>query len=138
MSRRQLAIAQVVLNILRQGQQAQKVGDVGPALAQSLGQPVLRVIEPVHQLPVAHRLLDRVQIGALDVLDDRDFQNLGIVEVAHQNRNFVQLRHLGRAPAAFAGNDLEHLGPSGIRAHDQRLDDSLLGNGIGQSCKAPA
>jgi hypothetical protein len=62
--------------------------------------------EPVHQLSITLRLFDRVQVGALDVLDDRDFQHLGIVEVPHDDGQFVNLRPLGGPPAPFAGNDL--------------------------------
>jgi hypothetical protein len=71
---------------------------MAPALAQRLGQLFLRMTESGHQLPEAQRLFDGVQIGALDVLDDRDFQHFRIVKVPHYNGNFVQLRQLRRPP----------------------------------------
>ena len=56
-------------------------------------------------------LFHRVQVGALNVLDNCDFQNFGIVKIAYNNRDFVQLCHLGRAPTALTGYDFILLPP---------------------------
>ena len=76
----QAAVAQHGEHRLGQGQQPQQVGDVAAALAERLGQPLLGVAEAVHQLAVALRLLERVEVGALDVLDDRELEHLGVGE----------------------------------------------------------
>ncbi len=55
---------------------------------------------------IAHRLVHSVQVGALDVFNDRDFKHLGIAEVAQQHRQVMQLRHLRGTPAPLSGNDL--------------------------------
>ena len=60
----------------------------------------------VDQLLVAERFLDRVEVGALDVLDDRELERGAVVDVAHDDRDLRQPRALRRAPAAFAGDDL--------------------------------
>ena len=97
-----------------------------PAFAHRVGQVFLGLVKPLHQLAIARRFLDRVEVGALDVLDNRDFQHFRIVKFPHDHGDLVQLRHLGRPPAPFARDDLEM--PLGVRigAHDQRLDDPLL------------
>src|SRR3954465_6912069 len=65
------------------------------------------------------RLRDRVQILALDVLDQGDFQGLLVAERADDRRDFVEPRALRRAPAPFAGADLAAMA---VRADDDRLD----------------
>ena len=96
------------------------------ALAQSLGEALLGVAEAVDQLSVARRLLDRVEVGALDVLDDGDLQDLAVVEISYDYGYFFETGLLGRAPAPLAGDDLVHLRVARRDAHHQRLDDPLL------------
>ena len=62
------------------------------AFAQSLRHLLLGMAKLVHQLAVSGGLFNRVQVGALDILDDRDFKNLDIGEVPHDDRQFMQLR----------------------------------------------
>src|SRR5690349_14152523 len=62
---------------------------------------------PLDQLAVSFRLLDRVEIFALDVLDQRKLGSGRIVNVADERRNLVQARPLGSAPSTLAGDDLE-------------------------------
>ena len=105
---------------------------MAPAFAERLAQLVLRVPEPVHQLPVACRLFDRVQIRALNVLDDRDLKHFGVVEIADEDGHLVQLRALRGAPATLTGDDLVIALGFGIRADDQRLDDPLFADGFAE------
>ena len=135
MPRRKLALAEKFLNFIGQSKQAHKIGDVTAALAEHLGQLFLRMSEFFHQLTITGSLFHGVQIGALDVLDDRDFQNFGIVEIPHQNWQFVQFGHLRRAPAAFAGDDLVFARRTRTMAHDQGLDDTLFANRRGKFLK---
>ncbi len=99
---------------------------------QRLGQSFLRMAEAVHQLPVGGGLLDRIQVGALDILDDRDLDHIGIGKLADDDRQFVQLRHLRRTPAAFAGDDLVQTLAGRVRTHDQRLQHTATAQRIGQ------
>ena len=122
----QAAVAQHGEHRLGQGQQPQQVGDVAAALAERLGQPLLGVAEAVHQLPVALRLLERVEVGALHVLDDRQLEHLGVGERAHHRRQRMHAGELRRPPAALAGDDLVVAGDDRVRAQDQRLDHALL------------
>ena len=63
-------------------------------------------LEVGHQPAITLRLVDRREIGALQVLDQGELQRVEIVEAAHDDRHLVQLRLLRRAPAALAGDDL--------------------------------
>ena len=79
-------------------------------------------------------LLDRVEILALDILDERDLERLGVAEVADDRRNFVQPRPLRRPPAPFAGDDLEAMA---VRPDDDRLDDAARRRSTGRARRAP-
>ena len=50
--------------------------------------------------------LDRIEIFALDVFDERNFQQPVVGEVLDDHRNFGQARQSSGPPAAFAGNQL--------------------------------
>ena len=121
----QRALAHEALHVGRKLEQPHQVGDVRAALAQALGQPLLGVAEAVHQLAVARRLLDRVEIGALDVLDDGDLEDLVIGQIAHHHGQLVEPRHPRRPPAPLARHDLVHRGVARRGPHEQRLDHAL-------------
>ena len=79
---RQRAVDQHVADHVRQLQQPQRVGDMAAALADHLAEVGLGIAVLVDQLLVALRLFDRVEVGALDVLDDREFERGAVVDVA--------------------------------------------------------
>ena len=83
-------------------------------------QRVLRVPEFADQPFVSFGLFDRVQVLPLDVLEDRDFQRLLIVEVADNDGYFVKPRLLGGAPAPLAGDDLKAI--AALWTNHDRLD----------------
>ena len=72
------------------------------------------------------RLFDGVEIDALNVLDDRELEDLAVVELADDRRNDVQARQLRGPPATLAGNDLIGTRGAGIGAKDDRLDDAVF------------
>ncbi len=76
------------------------------ALSQRFANSLLRVPEPVHQLPISGGLFDWVQIGTLDILDDRDFQHFRVIVIADHRWHFMQLRCLSGTPAPFTGDNL--------------------------------
>ena len=77
--------------------------------------------------------LQRVQVAALKVLDERDFDTLGLAQVADHRRQLVEARPLRRPPATFAGDDLVGRAAVVARPHHQRLDDALLADRGGQA-----
>ena len=75
------------------------------------------------------RLFDRVQILALDILDQRDLKRLGIVELADDDGNLVEPGALRGTPAALAGDDLIALA---VRPDDDRLDQPARCDRLGE------
>src|SRR5262249_49190910 len=69
------------------------------------------------------RLFEGIQILALDIFDQRERERSLIGHRANQGRNLFEARALGRAPAAFTGDDLEV--SSVDRAHQDWLHDAL-------------
>jgi len=74
-----------------------------PRAAHGLRHFLVREPELVDEAPEARRLLDRVQVLALDVLDQADAPRAASVgHLAHQGRKALQPRDLRGAPAALA------------------------------------
>ncbi|KAK0330219.1 hypothetical protein LTR94_033717, partial [Friedmanniomyces endolithicus] len=94
-----------------------------------LGQCLLRVAEFVEQPLIGLRLLDRVEILPLDILQKSDLQRFAVGIVADDDRHLVETRALRRAPAAFAGDDLVIMA---VGADDDRLDHAALGDRGGE------
>ena len=118
------------LDAIRQPQQAQRIGEVRSALADDVGECLLRVLESLDQVAIAARLLDRIEVRPLHVFDQRDLEQLLVVELPHNDGNRMQPGLLRRAPAPLAGNDLEaRLARPRRRPDDQWLDQSLLADG---------
>src|ERR1700684_4098588 len=49
------------------------------------------ILELIFQLLIGGRLLDGVQVGALDVLDDGELQRFRIADLTHDHRHVVDL-----------------------------------------------
>ena len=103
---RQRAGREVVADFDRQAQQPDVVGDRRAILADGGRDRFLRQLQFVGQPPVRLRFFDRIQIVALDVLDERDLQQLIVGDLADDDGDLEQAGALRRAPAAFAGDDL--------------------------------
>ena len=132
MARRQLASLEQFVDPGRQGQQPQGVGDMAAALADRLGQRLLGVRELVGQPPIGVGLLQRRQVGALQVLDQRQLERLLVGEVAHDDRHLVLTRPLCRPPAPLARHDLVARRTATARADEERLQDAALADRLRQ------
>ncbi len=79
------------------------------------------------------RLFQRVQVFALDVLDERHRDRRLVRYLPDDGRDLLQTRHLGRTPAALAGNDfiLDAAAPLDGPRND-RLHDALGPDRAGQ------
>jgi len=75
------------------------------------------------QLTKAFGLLERVQIFALDILDQRKLGDGRFVDVAHDRGDRVKLRPLRGPPAPFARNNHEAIA---VAAQKDRLQDPAL------------
>src|SRR6185437_2817265 len=121
----ELALLDEVENLIRQIEQPHHVGDVRPALAGDACDFFLRMIELADKALIAARFLDRIEILALHIFDQRDFERLAVRGLAHQHRHFGELRRRRRAPAPLPGENLELAGTLGMRPYQERLEHAL-------------
>ena len=96
----------------------------GPAAADPGGQLVVRAAEVLEQLLVGGRLLERVQLGAVQVLQQRVAEQVVVAGLPHDRRDDGQARLLGGAPAPLTHDQLE-LPVTGVPDHD-RLEQPHL------------
>ena len=96
------------------------------ALADDLRDVVLAVFEFVGERLIAAGFFERVEIGALHVLDDGELERFAIVDLEHDDRHVMQTGALRGAPAPFAGDDLVVVRRAARGAHQDRLDDAAL------------
>ena len=106
------------------------------ALADRLGQSSLAAPEFLHQPAIGFRLFQRRQILTLQILDEGDFQRLGVGQWPDHYRHFVQPRPLRCPPAPLPGDQLE-IGARPVhgvlgRPHQQGLDDALVADRLGE------
>ena len=114
------------LDPIGQRLQPQCIGNVAAALADHAGNVVLAVAEIADQRTVALRLLERIKIGALHILDDRKLQRLLVGRLDDDDRHLVQPGTLRRAPAPLASDDLKSVGRAAHRPRHDRLNHAAL------------
>ena len=94
-----------------------------------LGDGILRMTIGQNKLPIPVRFLDRVEIFALNIFDERNLCRRGVVEFPDQSRNLVETRLLRGSPASLARDDLESV-PLGT--HEDRLEHTALRDRLSQ------
>jgi hypothetical protein len=104
-------------------EQAHRVGHRRAVLADPRRDLVLVQAELVDQPLERQRLLDRVEIGALQVLDQRALEGLAAVDVLDHHRHVVAPGPLRGAPAALAGD--QRVAAARPRPHHQRHDHAV-------------
>src|ERR1051326_3158086 len=128
---RQRSRREQLLHALRQLHQAQKVRDRRALFADLLRDLFLRQSEFFVQLVIGVRFFDRVEVLALDVLDERELQGVAVGRaLLDDDRYFAESRFLRRAEAALAG-DQPVLVIADAR-NDERLHDAVLANAARQ------
>ncbi len=63
---------------------------MAPALTDDLAEIVLSVTMLGDQLVIPKRLFQRIEVGALDILDDRQLERRAIIDIAHDHRDLDQ------------------------------------------------
>jgi len=106
------AIDKRLLNRVGQFEQAQGVGDRHAAFANPLGNLLVRQAKLVRELAVGMGFFQCVQISALDVFDQGQFQFLLVASLTHNHGHFGQPGQLRGLPAAFTSNQNVALAPS--------------------------
>ena len=110
-------------------QQADGVGDVAARLADGRRQPFLSHGELTQQALQPLGLLDGVEVAPLQVLDQSRGHGVAIGEHPDMDRHLVQIGEAGRAPAAFASDDLVAIRLVRMRAGQDRLQDAARADG---------
>ena len=102
------------------------------ALADGFGETRLGAAKLLHQPAVGLSLLERRQILALQVLDQRHFQRVRIRQRADDDRDLMHADALRGAPSPLARNQLEDGFLTGERPDQQGLDDALFADRPGE------
>ena len=130
MAHAERAVLQAPLDRRRELQQPQRVRDRRPALADTGRDLVVGEREILDQLLIRGGFLERVQLLALDVLDDGVLQHRGVVGDPHHGRDRLEPDPPRRAPAALAGDQLV---AAALRGPDEHgLEDADLADRVGQ------
>ena len=122
-------------DVVRQLQQAQGIGDGDAALADAPGNLLLRMAAELHEAAVAARLIDRIEVGALQVFHERQLQVLDPLGRAYDGRNGRQSGKASRAEAALAGDDAVAVA---IGLYHQGLEHPVRGDRVGEFLKLVA
>src|ERR1700731_3326339 len=96
------------------------------ALADHLGKIGLRIEEFVAEPLVAGRFLEWIEVGSLDVFDDRELERLAVVGLEADNRHFMQSGPLRRPPATLSGDNFVSVRSPRQRAREKRLNDAFF------------
>src|SRR5438093_563693 len=118
-----------VVNVVRRRRQTQTVLDVALVLAQLRREVTDRVPQLVGHLLVDDGLVERGEVFALQVLDERDLERGRVIEALDDGRDRLFACELGRAPAALARDDLV---PVTGRTNEDRLQDAVLADRSGE------
>ena len=121
----QTAVGNRRLDALVELQEAERVGDRGPGTADLAGDLVLGQAKLLLELAEGVRLLDRVEVLTLDVLDQCQLELLAIGELADHGRDSLEAGQAGSLDPALAGHDpvtVKRLG------HQDRLEDAVIGD----------
>src|SRR5258707_31826 len=113
---------QQLLDFGRQLEEANRVRDCRPLFSGLTRDFFMRQAEFAIEPVVGRGKLDGIQIFALDVLNQRDSEELFLCNVLPHNGNLFQPRELRSPPAALAGNELK-LVP--CLTDNERLDYSI-------------
>lgn len=122
----------VILQFRGELQKAEGVGDEGAAFADLDGGLLLGELKLSNELLVTAGFFDCVEIFALKIFYEGKFQNGAVIRFTDDDRDFRQPGHLGGAPPAFTGDQFKNVA---ALADDERLDDSLLLDGVRQFLK---
>ena len=106
LSRSDAALFQQLLHLVRELHQPQQIAHRRARAPHGLGCGLMREPEFLDEPRQRARLFQRIQVLALDVFDERHGEGGLVRHVADDHRYLGEAGHLGRAPAALAGNDL--------------------------------
>jgi hypothetical protein len=113
--------------------QTKRVRDGRARLADAFGDTFLGQTEFVDQLAIRKRLIDRIEIRSLDVLDERDLELVPVSQLPDERRDPLEAREARGPHAALSGDEL--IAVEGL-GDEHRLQDAVLADARGQLLKA--
>ena len=128
MAGRKTALGDQLLYVGWKLQKSGGIDDGGAIFAGALGDLLLSEVKLIREALKGVRLLNWVEVFALEVLDESHLHCHTFGYVADDDGYAVQLRALGGAPTAFAGDELI---AAGAAAYDQWLDDAAGADRLG-------
>ena len=117
------------LNLGVEFEESQGIGDTGAAAPDTLRDVFLAKIEFRGQTRKSLGFVDGVEVGALEVFDESEFEHVAIGGLTDNNGSFGQAGSLRGPPAAFTGDQFKFR-PN--FANDEWLNDTAFFNGVGQ------
>jgi len=129
MARAQAARVHQLLDIVRQIEETQRVRDRGAGLRHLVRELCLRHSVLGEEPAVPSRLFNRVEVPALEVLDQRELEGACLVGGVHHDRDSFETGLPSGAPPTLSCNNLVTL-PQ--RAHDDRLEQTYLADRVGE------
>src|SRR6185437_655198 len=124
-----------LLNRFRESENAKEVRDRRAIFRDRVGDLLLRELELVDEATVAARFVDRVQVGALEILDEGENEQGAIVEIAN-DRGDLGPAEVGRgAEAPLAGDELERVAASADGDGLQQAAHLERGLELGELCR---
>src|SRR5262249_12323165 len=119
---RELAFAQEIQNVRRKLEQADEIHDGAAVFAGSLTDVLGAQVQLGEHRRQCLRGFDGIEILALDVLDERNFHQAIVGNIADDDRDHSDARELRGAPTPLAGDKLI---PLADFSDYQRLDDAV-------------
>ena len=117
------------LHLLMQIEQPHRICDRRAAPANFLRDVFLAHPKFIREPGIRLRFLDGIEIRALQIFDQRNFEDFQVGGDASNHRHLSEPRFLRRPPAAFPGDQFV---PAADIPNNQRLDDSMLANRFDQ------
>jgi hypothetical protein len=131
----ELALLDHLRHFRREFQQAQQIAHCGARTTDRIGGLLMRDTELRDQPLQCACFLERIQILALDVFDQRHRNRRIVRHLADDGGDAGQSRDLRSAPATFAGDDFIarcFACVGGKRSHHDWLDDALIADRDGE------
>ena len=132
LSHGQAAIDDQITNIFWQRQKAHQVGNMASGFSNNFRYFSLCISEIFYQLPVAVSLFNYIQVGALNIFNQRHFIGFLIAKATDDRWHIMQLCHLGSAPAALASNQFIPIRLVVMGSHKNGLHKTLAADGVSQ------
>ena len=126
MPRRDLLLKQKLLSLFRKIEKSKSIGNSRTTLGNCLRHFRLSHRAAFHQPSIPVRFLNRVQIRALDILNQGKFEGLVVVNLFYANGNLLKTSSLRGLPAALTGDDL--ISAIGHLPYKNRLKQTILFN----------